>query len=88
MKSLRLLSFHKWAQKLRFSELGRNEWGYAGIEGSGERRVAGIRRKNFTGCKNSQPLRNLAFNLLKNCFPLENNSCKKNTKIMNKSTEK
>ena len=28
----RLLSVHKWAQKLRFSELGRNEWGYVGIE--------------------------------------------------------
>ena len=32
----RLLSVHKWAQMLRFSELGRNEWGYTGIERTGD----------------------------------------------------
>ena len=31
----RLFRVHKWTLKLRFRELGRNKWGYAGIERSG-----------------------------------------------------
>ena len=49
MKSLGLLSVHKWAQNLRFSELGRNKWGFARIERSGNEELQESRagRKNF-----------------------------------------
>ena len=38
VESLGLLSVYKWAQNLRFSELGRNKWGFAGIKRSGMNR--------------------------------------------------
>ena len=53
----KLLSVRKWAQKLRFSELGRNEWGYVGIERTGD--LKSCRNQAFRkAMKFSQPLRN------------------------------
>ena len=92
MKSLGLLIVHKWAQNLKFSELGRNKLGFAGIERSEMKScknkeqggkishpakirnpceiLQGLQKfatlaKFCRGCKNSQPLQNLAFNQLK-----------------------
>ena len=61
----RLLSVHKWAQKLRFSEFERNEWGYVEIERTEDlkscRNQAFPRAAKFLQpCKNLQPLRSFA----------------------------
>ena len=83
----KLLSVHKWAQKLMFSELGRYEWGYAGIERTED--LKSYRNQAFRrAVKFSQPLRKLAFNLLKNCTLPKTTPAKQNTNIMKKSTEK
>ena len=58
----RLLSVHKWAQKLRFSEFERNEWGYIEIE----------RTEDLKSCRNQAfPRAANFFNPAKICNPCE-----------------
>ena len=59
MKGLGLLSVQKWAQNLRFSELGRNKWGFAGIDRSGNEELQESEAgwQNFAPCENSHGLR-------------------------------
>ena len=60
MKGLGLFSVQKWAQNLRFSELGRNKWGVAGIEGFEKTK----RSRNAGTAKFHRGCENLGFSLL------------------------
>ena len=88
VESLGLLSVHKWAQNLRFSELGRNKWGFAGIKKTEMKRCRnqeqGGNNSHLAKIRRGYEILHAKFDLqpAKICFPLVNNSCK--TKHHNK----
>ena len=91
-EELRLLSVHKWAKKLRFRELGRNEWGYVGIEKSREmkscKNQAFRRAAKFCRiAKFRNPCEIWPLSCLKTVPHQKKIPKKQNIKIMNKSIE-